>query len=156
MNHRALILFIVGFIFVSLFSLHLGSVYFPTSRPVAGPDANMTPATTLLTYANLFNSQDTETITSLITRSKRRVNETAPIEDVIRDQFALNIRIDEIRMDSEPVFSPDGAIADIPSRIRWQLPDGTFVIEERNVTLVQEEGTWRLDGVIIPPGNFSI
>lgn len=153
MNHRALILFVVGFTFVSLFSLHLGAVYFPTNRPVADPDANMTPATTLLMYASLFNSQDTETISSLVTRSKRRGNETVPIEDVMRDQFALNLRIDEIRMDSEPVFSSNGTIAHIPCSIRWQMSNGTFVDEERNVTLAQEEGTWRLSGIIIPWGS---
>jgi hypothetical protein len=156
MNHRALILFVVGFTFISLFSVHLGSVYFPTSRPVTYPDTNMTPSSTLLAYANLFNSQDTETITSLITRSKRRVNETVPIEDVFADHFVRNIRIDKIRMGSLPVFSPDGTTAYIPCGIRWQMSDGAFVDEERNVTLVQEDSTWRLHGIIIPPGNYSI
>lgn len=154
MNHRALILFIVGFTFLSLFSVHLGSVYFPTNRPVADPDANMTPATTLLTYATLFNSQDTETLTSLVTRSKRRVNETVPIEDVFADLFVRNIRIDNIQAESSTIISSNGTVAGIPCRIRWQMPDGTFFNEERNVTFVFEEGTWRLDGEITPMNNL--
>jgi hypothetical protein len=71
------------------------------------------------------------------------------------DHFATNIRIDEILMGAAPAFSPEGRTAYIPCEIRWQMPDGTFVDEERNVTLVQEEGTWRLEGIIIPSGSLS-
>lgn len=74
---------------------------------------------------------------------------------MLADHFIRNIRIGEIRLGPFTVFSSDGIVADITCGIRWQLPDGTYFNEERNVTMVQEEGTWRLDGIIIPPSELS-
>ncbi|MCX6697946.1 MAG: hypothetical protein NTV84_10465, partial [Methanoregula sp.] len=113
MNDRSLILFIVGFIFVSLLSLHLGAVYLPASEPAVYSETNTTPSSTLLSYADLFNSRDTEAIPFLVTRSKRRISENVSIEEVLADHFIRNIRIDKIQMGLSPVFSSEGIVADI-------------------------------------------